>query len=89
MTVKIKKLQKNSFLYPRDLFAYTGSDRNWETRGAAVKMGGMDACGSWFGASTLLKNVKKLWLLVSQVVNFRKLSSSLTCIFICVFYLCV
>lgn len=49
-----------------------------------MKMGGMQSCGSWFGASTLLKNVKKLWLPVSQVVNFRKLSASLTPHFICV-----
>lgn len=50
-----------------------------------MKMGGMEACGSWFGASTLLKNVKKLWLPVSQVVNFRKLSVSPACRF----YLCL
>lgn len=41
-------------------------------------MGGMEAWSSWFGASTLLKNVKKLWLLVSQVVNFRKRLASAT-----------
>lgn len=54
-----QKPPRQVFHYPGDAFTYTGPDRNWETRGAAAKMGGTEACSSWFGASTLFTNVKE------------------------------
>lgn len=67
-----ENLLRPVFLGLGDTFAYTGPDRNWETRRAAEKGGGTGTCSSWFGVSTLFTNAKGAFsFLFSQVANFR------------------
>lgn len=46
------------FVSTREIFAYTGPDRNWETRGEADKKGATEAFSSWFGKSTPFTDTK-------------------------------
>lgn len=41
------------FLGPGNTFAYSGPDRNWETRGAAQRRGWDRSLSSWFGVSPI------------------------------------